>query len=193
MRMHQLSETHFSTATRARKLTAILAIAVVSIVGSAVAAAAGSSTSAVVTFSVEEIASLQASGVLSRPVILTSPAAGSECSIADGGTYLQYTSLVSDGKTHTVSASIASGGVPNGCALKLEVIGSPADCSGGEPAHGGVLLSGNPRALITGIGNCCTGSNGADGPQVAYRLVVTDASKVVPGETTTVTVAFMLE
>lgn len=192
MSMHRLSGNASSSGAPSKRLAAIVAIAVVSILGSSSAALAGSSASALVTFGVEEITALKASGALSQPVALVSPAHGRGSTLVDNGTYLQYTSTVPDGRTHSISAVIVSGSLPGGCALELDVVGSPKS-SGGIPVKGGVILSGSPRTIVTGIGNGCTGSGAADGPRIACRLIVTDPAKLVPGERTSVAVSFILE
>ncbi|MFA4947092.1 MAG: hypothetical protein WC674_01125 [Candidatus Krumholzibacteriia bacterium] len=155
-------------------------------------AVAGNAASALVTFGVEEITALKTSGALSQPVALVSPTHGRGSTLVDNGTYLQYTSTVPDGGTHSISVSIVSGSLPGGCALELEVVGSP-ESAGGIPVKGGVILSGSPRTIVTGIGNDCTGSGAADGPRIACRLIVTDPAKLVPGESTSVAVSFILD
>jgi len=192
MYLHRLSENASSVGARPKRLAAILAIAAVSILGSSLAAVAGNSTSALVTFGVGEITALKTSGALSHPVALISPAPGSGNTLVDNGTYLQYTSTVPEGRTHSISAAIVSGSLPGGCALKLDVVDSPVS-AGGIPVDGGITLSGSPRTIVTGIGNGCTGSGAADGPRIACRLIVTDPAKLVPGERTSVLVSFILD
>jgi len=192
MTMHQLSGNASKTLLRNANIAAVLMIAAAMIVGFAGAIIAGNSASARVSFSVEEISALQTTGTLSHPFVLTSPEPGVESRMGDGETYLQYTSLVPEGKTHTISAAITSGSLPSGCALKLEVVNSPKNLTMGTIVGNGICLSNNPRAIIVGIGNLCTGSGSTDGPQIAYRLIANDPAKVVPNETTTVTVSFTL-
>ncbi|MCX5752579.1 MAG: hypothetical protein NTW97_02900 [Candidatus Krumholzibacteria bacterium] len=129
---------------------------------------------------------------LSRPIALISPAHGLRSTLVDNGTYLQYTSTVPEGGTHSISAAIVSGSLPSGCGLEIDVIGSP-ERAGGIPVKGGIVLSGGPRTIVTGIGNGCTGSGAADGPRIACRLIVTDPAKLVPGEVTSVAVSFILD
>lgn len=192
MYMHRVSGNISSSGARPKRFAAILAIAVVSILGSTLAALAGNSTSAIVTFGVGEITVLKTSGALSQPVVLVSPEPGNGSTLVDNGTYLQYTSTVPEGRTHSISATIVSGSLPGGCALKLDVVDSQ-EGAGGIPVDGGITLSGSPRTIITGIGNGCTGSGAADGPRIACRLVVTDPARLVPGERTSVLVSFVLD
>jgi hypothetical protein len=192
MRMHRLSGNPSSSGAPSKKLAAIVAIAVVSILGSSLAALAGNSASVRVTFGIEEIASLRTSGALSQPVALVSPARGEESALVGGESYLQYTSTVSKGGTHSISASIVSGSLPSGCALELDVTGSQAR-DAGVPVDGGVMLTGSPRAIVTGIGNCRTGVGAAEGARIACRLIVTDPAKLVPGEKTSVALSFTLD
>jgi hypothetical protein len=192
MYTHRLSGNASSSGAPLKKLAAILAIAVVSILGASLTTLAGNSASALVTFGVEEITALKTSGALSQPVALISPEHGRGSTLVDNGTYLQYTSTVPAGRTHSISAAIVSGSLPGGCALELDVIGSPKS-SGGIPVKGRVILSGSPRTIVTGIGNGCTGSGAADGPRIACRLIVTDPAKLVPGERTSVAVSFILD
>jgi hypothetical protein len=192
MFMHRLSGNASSSGAPLKKLAAISAIAVVSILGSSLTALAGNSASVRVTFGIEEIATLKTSGALSHPVALVSPAPATEATLVDGETYLQYASNASEGETHSILASIVSGSLPSGCALELDVTGSPAS-GGGIPVNGEVVLSGGPQAIVTGIGNCRTGTGAADGARIACRLIVTDPAKLVPGERTSVVVSFTLD
>jgi hypothetical protein len=192
MYMHRLSGTTSSSGAPLKKLAAILAIAAVSILGSSLAALAGNSASALVTYGVGEIAALKTSGALSQPVELISPERGSGSALVDNGTYLQYSSTVPEGRTHAISASIVSGSLPGGCALELDVIGSP-ERTGGVPVKGGIILSGSPRTIVAEIGNGCTGSGVSDGPRIACRLIVIDPAKLVPGERTSAVVSFVLD
>ncbi len=192
MFMHRLSGNTSSSGAPLKKLAAISAIAVVSILGSSLAALAGNSASVRVTFGIEEIATFKTSGALSHPVELVSPAPATEATLVDGETYLQYASNASEGETHSILAAIVSGSLPSGCALELDVTGSPVS-GGGTPVNGEVVLSGGPQAIVTGIGNCRTGTGATDGARIACRLIVTDPAKLVPGERTSVVVSFILD
>ena len=174
-----------------RLLTAVTTATL--IIASAGAAAAVNSASATVEFSVEGIAAIEVTGKLSGPLTLTVPDRGDTSPISDSSTYVRYTSLVREGETRTITAVISSGTLPSGCALRLEVVGLSTNCSAGAAVPGGVYLSSSPQSLLTGIGNCATGTGSTDGVRIAYELVVENGANLVAGQTTTVVVSFILD
>ncbi|MCK4392830.1 hypothetical protein KAX17_07980 [Candidatus Bipolaricaulota bacterium] len=146
----------------------------------------------VVEIRIEEIAVMNITGVLSRPLTLTAPANPEAAPTSHTSTYIRYTSVVREGKTRVITAAITAGTLPGGCALKLEGIDLSGHGNHGNIVPGGVHLSGIPQAIITGIGSCYTGTGSTAGAQLAYALIVDDTGSLVPGETRTITISFTL-
>lgn len=113
-------------------------------------------------------------------------------SIRNTRTYVRFTSVVPDGKTRSLTASLSGGTIPSGCVLKLEVVDLSGTGECGVPVPGGVSLAITPQAVVTGIGNCCTGTGRTDGAQISYMLVVEDPTCLVAGETTMLVTLFTL-
>jgi hypothetical protein len=77
---------------------------------------------------------------------------------------------------------------PAGTSLRMRAIGVPAGCgfAGSE-----VVVSDRPSSIISGIPSCATG-RGSAGALVEYRLSVDDASRLVKGDATSVTLVFTI-
>ena len=136
---------------------------------------------------------MNVTGTLSGPLALTAPERSAEHPINDQNTYIRYTSVVPDGNTRTITAAITSGVLPSGCALKLAVAGLSGNGNTGVAVADGVYLSGAPQNIVTGIGNCYTGTGSTDGVQIGFTLDVEDEAKLVAGETSVVTISFTLK
>lgn len=183
-----------STVTIVAKRLSITAMIVAAlIIGTDGVTFAGNTASATIEFSVEEMSLMDVSGALSGPITLTAPENGGSSTGSNGDTYIRYTSIVPHGKTRVITASIASGMLPSGCALKLKV----ADLSGngaiGNAVADWVYLSSEPQSIVTDIGNCCTGAGSVDGIKITYELVANDIAHLIAGETTTITISFTFE
>jgi hypothetical protein len=184
---------HLSVATGlTNRLSVSIALTALLITLSAGSPLAGNSVSTIVEFGVSEISELDVTGALSRPVTLTAPTLGVENSNNVGETYIRYTSVVSEGITRTISAAITSGSIPRGCRLRLDVTGLSGNGQFGNAVPDGIFLSGSSQDIVTGIGNCWTGTSDNDGVRLMYSLEVEDASSLVTDESTTVTVLFTI-
>ena len=135
---------------------------------------------------------MDVTGILARPITLSTPAPGPAEPDRIGSTHIRYTSVVPDGKTRAISAAIASGSIPSGCRLKLSVDGLRGNGSFGSAVPYDIYLTDNPQEIITGIGNCYTGTSGADGVLLKCSLEIEDASKLNAHEASTVTVLFTM-
>lgn len=158
----------------------------------AVAVAGETTASTTIDFSVEEIAVMRVMGTLSRPLTLTAPTPATS-PVTDSGTFIHYTSLVPQGSARVLTASIASGDLPSGCALRVEVVDLSHNDGWGTAVPGGAYLTRTTQSVITDIGSCATGAGNQDGVQISYTLVVEDEESLRAGETTRVTISFSLE
>jgi len=103
--------------------------------------------------------------------------------ISDNTLYLQYTSIVSSGNSvsNSISAELSSSDLPDGLSLQVAASASAAGGKVGTTGTGNTTaqtLSSSATDVVTGIGSCYTGTNGAKGHQLTYTLDVeeTDAA-----------------
>lgn len=184
---------HLSAATvLIERLSIGITIAALLLTWSTGPSTAGNSATAIVEFGVEEISSMDVSGILAHPIRMTTPVSGTVEAGSNGDTYIRYTSVVPHGKTRTISAAISSGTIPRGCRLKLNVVEMNGNGAYGRAVPGGIYLTGNPQGIVTGIGNCFTGTGADDGVRIECALEVEDESKLIADETSTVAVLFTL-
>jgi len=127
-----------------------------------------------------------------RPLIIGPGAAsGAFLGAADGSTELHYSSTVGRGTRRVIVVQWESGdAAPAGCVLRLAAKpagGGPEGSSGGE-----IILSGDPRVLIAGIGSCATGLRPGEGAALFYHLSVVNPALLSSGETKTATIIFTL-
>ena len=144
-----------------------------------------------VTMQVREICVIDVTGNPS-PLIIVPPSNGGDmpANPSDNTTYAQYTSVVAQGKTRSITAHWgANDSAPSGCELKLEA--TPAGGNQGSSA-GEITLSTTPQNIVTGIRSCATGSDSSNGAQLTYTLVIKDVESLVAGEEKTVTVTLTL-
>lgn len=167
-------------------------LAVALIIGLTGATIAGSTATLTVKYEVKEMAALNVTGLLSQPVVVRAPESDDLRPVRYSSTYLQYTSVVPEHRTRSITVALVAGAVPAGCAIKLEVISLSGTGDCGAPVPGGLYLTSIPQAIIAGIGNGCTGSRSTDGARIACTLVVDDSTNLVPGETPTILALFTL-
>lgn len=93
---------------------------------------------------------------------------------------INYTSaLVPTGAVRSIVAGLSGGSLPEG----IELIVEASEYSGtgrgrfGIPA-GPVSLSGNPKAIITDVGNCFTGDGEGNGHILNMSVRISDISKI---------------
>lgn len=192
MLAHQLV-THLSAATvLTYRLSILITIAAVLISCPIMPLRAGNSTTTIVEFGVTEISEMDVTGILAHPIKLTTSVPGTVKLNGINDTYIRYTSLVHEGKTRSISAAITSGSIPDGFRLKLSIVGLNGEGSYGHAVRDAIYLTDTPQEIITGIGNCCTGTRDSDGALIECALEVEDASRIIAGATSTVTVLFTM-
>jgi hypothetical protein len=185
--------TYLSAATvLTHRLSILITIAAVLLACPVGPLRAGNSATSVVEFGVTEISAMDVTGILVQPITLTTSAPGTVELNGIGDTYIRYTSVVQEGKTRTISATITSGSIPDGYRLKLSIVGLNGNGSCGHAVGDVIYLTDNPQEIITGIGNCCTGTNDTDGARIECALEVEDASRIIAHVTSTVTVLFTM-
>lgn len=108
--------------------------------------------------------------------------------------YLQYTTLVPEGQTFTITAHLQQPKhLPEGLALVVTAeIENENDIYAGNPGTPGQAVlsvhSGNPQPIVTGIGTCVTGTGGEGGGplpkgvKLSYSLLETDVGAVRAGQ-----------
>jgi len=144
-----------------------------------------------VTMQVREICVIDVTGNPS-PLVIYPPADGGDmpANPSNDSTYAQYTSVVEQGKTRSITAHWAAGdSAPTGCELRLKA--TPAGGNQGSSV-GEITLSTTPQNIVTGIRSCATGRGSSDGAKLTYTLVITDVESLVAGEEKTVTVTLTL-
>jgi len=144
-----------------------------------------------VTMRVSEICVIDVTGNPST-LIIVPPADGGAmpANPSDSSTYAQYTSVVAQEKTRSITAHWAAGdSAPSGCELRL--VATPAGGNQGSSA-GEIILSTTPQNIVTGIRSCATGRGPSNGARLTYTLVITDFESLVAGEEKTVTVTLTL-
>lgn len=100
---------------------------------------------------------------------------------------VDYTSLASAARV--ITASITSGTVPAGTAVQIEATGViPANCGTALPA---LTLTGADQDVINTFQSCNTGVG--TGPDLTYTLIITDATALVAGASSTIQVTLTLQ
>ncbi len=102
-------------------------------------------------------------------------AAGEEVmtSAENTDTRLRISSLVENGKTRTITASIAPALTTTGTTLEMQLLKTsmlPALDNGGTPTGMKEMTSGTPVDLVTGITTCWSGTGLTDGYTIHYKL-----------------------
>ena len=144
-----------------------------------------------VTISIPEVALLDLENSSTITLAPTAPTEAGEAfsftSSTNNSIWVNYSSVVANGKLRKVSAKISSGTVPTG--LLLKVIAGTYTGSGkgnlGEAASQ-VTLNSSDQDLITGIGSCYTESGASKGHQLTYSLELNSANdydKLVKADT----------
>ncbi len=84
--------------------------------------------------------------------------------------WLNYTSVVSSGKTRKIQAQITTGSLPSG--VSLSVAGATVSTGFGTRGTGSTqtLKTASTVDLITGIGSCYTGNGSSKGSQLTYSI-----------------------
>jgi hypothetical protein len=144
-----------------------------------------------IQISVVEICSLgfNSTGTVVLTLGLPTSGGGAITGGIDTTKLLQYSSLVSNGTTRSISINWdAIDTAPAGTSLSLEAANVPAGC-GSKTSE--LTLSATAQNLITSIGGCSTGT-GANGVTLTYRFNVISTSQLVAGSSETVTITFTL-
>jgi len=124
-------------------------------------------------------------------VVAAAQAGGNPAETEDRTTSLQYSSTVPRGLKRSILVQEAgTDGAPAGCVLTLEARPSSPPREG--RGAGRLTLSGMPQVLIEEIGSCATGIASGEGAVLVYRLAVEDPSRLVVGETKSLTIVFTL-
>lgn len=100
---------------------------------------------------------------------LTTATAGEAISGGEGTAYVQISSIVSDGHSRKITASVNN--VPAGTTLDVTTA-IPSNANYGGTVGAGtnqVGLSAVAVDIVTGIGSCYTGVNGNDGYKLDYK------------------------
>jgi len=91
--------------------------------------------------------------------------------------YLQYTSIVSSNKvTNSINATLVGSTIPDGMSLKVGVSQEAAKGKKGTTGTGisEQTLTSTATDVVTGIKSCYTGTQGAYGHLLTYKLVIDD-------------------
>ena len=94
----------------------------------------------------------------------------------DKSLWLNYTSVVTDGATRTVSAKITDdSSLPSGISLVLSV----AEAANGEgnlgnAADGELTLNTTEQSIVSGIGSCYTDDGASNGHNLTYKVAMDD-------------------
>ena len=84
-------------------------------------------------------------------------------------TWINYSSIVDEKTTNTISVNLTSGNIPADLRIKLDVgqdVGAGAGTTG-KPIRQ-ITLTSYPQEIITGIGSCYTGRGAQKGHQLTY-------------------------
>lgn len=90
-------------------------------------------------------------------------------SASDSSAFLQFSSVIAEGSTRTLSASF-TGTLPGGTSLKAIVQDPGASASGdwGTPVGSDVTLAATDNVLVNGVGSCYSGTEATDGYRLKY-------------------------
>lgn len=116
---------------------------------------------------------------------------------ADSTSKLQYTSIVTDTYSRTITAALgAAESVPTGLTLTLVAVAPTGTGTVGSAADAITLTDTGAQAIITAIGSCYTGAEVGDGVQLTYTLAIatpaTDMATVKITTATALTVNFVI-
>jgi hypothetical protein len=137
-----------------------------------------------------EIGGLDKNGIVLSVRVPETAGAEFEKDYGSHEVYLQYTTLVPEGQTFTITAHLQQPKhLPEGLALVVTAeIENENDIYAGNPGTPGQAVlsvhSGNPQPIVTGIGTCVTGTGGeAGGPlpkgvKLSYSLLETDVGAI---------------
>jgi len=87
-------------------------------------------------------------------------------------TWINYSSIIKEGRTNTISVYISSGKLPPYTSIELDIggdVGAGAGSLGNSSAP--IILSQNPQNIITNIGSCYTGKGINKGHQLSYSWI----------------------
>ncbi|HKJ79431.1 MAG TPA: hypothetical protein VKA10_07845 [Prolixibacteraceae bacterium] len=93
----------------------------------------------------------------------------------DNSLWLNYTSVVTDGATRTVSAKISSGAstLPEGISLVLSVAGaSNGKGTLGTAVSGDITLGASNETIVNNIGSCYTENGATNGHNLTYKVAM---------------------
>ncbi len=102
---------------------------------------------------------------------------------SESALYLNYSSIVSQGKTNTISAKIS--GLAEGLNINLNVSAEALNGAKGNTGSGqSQTLGTEGKTVVRGIGSCFTGYGAGKGHKLEYSVEVKDAdySKIVAKE-----------
>ena len=105
--------------------------------------------------------------------------------VTNNNLYLQYTSIIRKNKSQSITAELQNSNIPSGMNLQVSTAAAVKN-TGTEKGTTGTgntdyqtleTVSGNngsAKTLVSGIGTCYTGTGGAYGHQLTYRLTIDD-------------------
>ncbi|WP_304511435.1 hypothetical protein [Desulfobacula sp.] len=168
----------------------VAALGMVFMAGPVMAAESDTATQST-NLTVDEIAVIDVTGGGSVPALnITAPATGGLApqDASDATTYAQYTSVVADSVTRSITAQM-SVAAPAGTQLTLTATpASGMGTTGGEK----ILNHTTAETIVTAIGSCATGTGATYGSLLTYSLDVTDVTALVAGANATPTITFTL-
>lgn len=152
-----------------------------------------------VSVNIPEVALLDLEGTTAITLTPTSPAEAGDpfdfSSAFNKSIWVNYSSVVKEGKSRTVTAAITTGSVPAGLNLKVTAGTYTGTGNGtlGKPSAK-ITLSETAQKVITNIGSCYTENGSGKGHNLTYELELISDSKyneLVEGNTP-VTITYTL-
>jgi hypothetical protein len=165
-----------------KRLLVLIGGCVLALCGGSVAAALDDTAAHDVTVNVTEVALINAVGTDPAFTIGVGDGAvgGEEFGVspaAAGEKYLQYTSIVALGETRTITAEIDESDLPPGTTLFVAATAAAGGKGSLGNAGAEIDLNDDAQPIITSIGSGYTGTGGADGVQLTYRLSINDGQE----------------
>jgi len=100
----------------------------------------------------------------------------SASSASDESVWLNYSSILSGKSSNSISVSMTGDNLPSGVTIELVASEDAGKGQGdtGNAKQTKITLNGNDQDIITGIGNCYTGTGSGSGHQLTYSLKMSD-------------------
>ena len=170
-----------------KKLSIILAsVLVFGVSMSAMADGHGNDTQSTAKHNIKvEIPSYSLVGVSSTSTINLEPGvptvAGqglnfSASSASDESVWLNYSSILKGNTTNSISVTMTGDNLPSGVTIEVKASEDASKGKGetGSAKQQAITLNGHGQDIITGIGNCYTGTGSGSGHQLTYSLKMTN-------------------